>query len=83
MRLSEFTYQIEYVEGVSNVVANGMSRNPVERAEELGLVGLPVMGLRITMDWVAAMQRASGEIMQIRNRFEEGDQETHACRFET
>ncbi|XP_033226608.1 uncharacterized protein LOC117179074 [Belonocnema kinseyi] len=68
--------------GVSNVVADGPSRNPAKPAEELGLVGLPAVGLRITTDWVAAMQRASAEIMQIRDRLEEGVQETHE-RFTT
>ncbi|XP_033221011.1 uncharacterized protein LOC117175411 [Belonocnema kinseyi] len=77
VRLAEFTYRIEYLKGASNVVADGLSRNPVEPAEELGLVGIPVMGLRVTTDWVAAMQRGSEEIMQIREKLEEGDQDTH------
>ena len=58
-------------------MADGLTRNPVEPAEELELVGLPVMGLRITTDWVAAMQRSSLEIMQIRDKLEEGDHATH------
>ena len=77
LRLAEFSCRIEYFKGVSNVVADELSRNPVGTAEEQGLVGLIVMGLRITTDWVAAMQRRSKEIMQVRNKLEEGDQETH------
>ena len=70
VRLAEFNYRIEYFKGVRNVVADGLSRNPVEPAEELGLVGLPVMGLRITTDWVAAMQRGSEEIVPVDLRHE-------------
>jgi hypothetical protein len=34
VRLSEFNYTIEYHKGVRNVVADGLSRNPVGEAEE-------------------------------------------------
>ena len=77
VRLSEFRYRIEYLKGVNNVVADGLSRNPVEAGTEVDLVGLPIMGIKITTDWVAAMQRGSKEIMDIRDKLEEGDKETH------
>lgn len=77
VRLSEFDYQIEYLKGTSNTVADGLSRNPVDPSEEVEIVGIPIMGIKITTDWVAAMQRGSAEIMKIREKLEEGDQETH------
>lgn len=77
MHLTKFTYRIEYLKGVSNVEADGLTRNPVEPAEELGLVGFPVIGSRITTNWGAAMQRGNEETMQIREKLEEGDQDTH------
>lgn len=63
MRLSEFTYRIEYLKGVSNVVDDGLIRNPVEPAEEQGLVGLPVMGLRITMCNTRVCRKKKGRLL--------------------
>ena len=77
VRLSEFNYRIEYLKGVNNSVADGLSRNPVESSKEMELVGLPVMSVKITTDWIAAMQRGSDEIMKIRDKLEAGDQLTH------
>ena len=67
VRLSEFRYRIEYEKGTSNIVADGLSRNPVDPGVEVGLVGLPLMGVKITTDWIAAMQRGSEEILSIRD----------------
>lgn len=75
VRLSEFDYIIEYHKGTSNVVADGLSRNPVDSAEELQLVGLPVMGITINTDWIAALQRSDEEIMCLKTKLENGDQE--------
>ena len=75
--LSEFRYQIEYFKGLNNFVADGLSRNPVEAGTEVDLVGLPIMGIKITTDSVGAMQRGNKEIMDIRDKFEEEDKETH------
>ena len=75
--LTEFRYRIEYLKGTSNIVADGFDRNPVDPGVQVGLVGLPVMGVKITTDWIAAMQRCSKEILAIRDKLEEGDQKTH------
>jgi transposase InsO family protein len=75
VRLSEFNYTIEYHKGVSNVVADGLSRNPVGEAEEVSLVGLPVMGITINTDWIAAMQRNDDEVLAVRRKLEDSDEE--------
>lgn len=77
VRLSEFNYTIEHISGSINRVADSLSRYPVEEAKEMELVGLPVLGISITTDWVAAMQRNSKEILSVRNKLEEGDSATH------
>lgn len=77
VRLSEFTYTIEHQTGVQNQVADALSRNPVNPGEEKDLVGLPVLGISITTDWIAAMQRGDPAIMSVRDKLEAGDQETH------
>lgn len=77
VRLSEFNYTIEHISGSINRVADSLSRYPVEEAKEIELFGLPVLGISITTDWVAAMQRNSEEILSVRNKLEEGDSTTH------
>lgn len=77
VRLSEFDYTIEHISGSINRVADSLSRYPVEEAKEMELIGLPVLGINITTDWVAAMQRNSDEILSVRNKLEEGDSDTH------
>ena len=49
----------------------------MEAGTEVDLVELPIMGIKITTNWVAAMQRESKEIMHILDKLEEGDKETH------
>lgn len=46
-------------------------------AIETEVEGLPVLGIKITTDWVAAMQRANQEILAVREKLEAGDVETH------
>lgn len=41
--------------------------------EEIDATGLPVLGIRVTTDWVAAMQRADSAILELRDRLEAGD----------
>ena len=77
VRLSEFNYRIEYLKGEQNCIADGLSRCPVNPAEEMPIIGMPILGITINTDWVAAMQRASPEILEVRNKLEEGDAETH------
>ena len=77
VKLSEYNYTIEYQKGENNAVADTLSRHPVEEAKEMELTGLPMLGITITTDWVAAMQRASNEIMNIRDKLEIGDAKTH------
>jgi hypothetical protein len=57
------------------VVADGLSRNPVGEAEEVSLVGLPVMGITINTDWIAAMQRNDDEVLAVRRKLEDSDEE--------
>ena len=78
VKLSEFRYKIEYLKGANNSVADALSRNPVEPSEEDELVGVPVksvLGIKITKDWVVAMQRSIPEIMEIRDKLEDGMQD--------
>lgn len=77
VRLSEFNYRIQYLSGNQNCVADSLSRFPVDSAEETPIIGLPIMGININTDWIAAMQRASTEILEVRNKLENGDEETH------
>lgn len=58
------------------MIADGLSRNPVESGQELELAGSPVMGVNITTDWIAAMRRGSEDIMSIRDKLEKGDRAT-------
>lgn len=64
IRLSEFNYRLEYLKGEKNCVADGLSRNPVESSEETPIMGIPIMGITINTEWIAAMQRASPEIIE-------------------
>lgn len=77
IRLSEFRYRIEYVKGEWNTVADGLSRFPVEPEEDIRIVGLPVLGINIYSNWIAAMQRSCPEILEIRDKLEERDAEMH------
>lgn len=77
VRLSEYNYTIEYHKGSTNVVADALSRNPVEAPEDVEVKGLPIMGISISTDWVAAMQRDCNEIASIREKLEQGDRPTH------
>lgn len=65
VRLFEFDYVFEYLKGEQNSVADALSRQPVGEAVETEVEGLPVLGIRITTDWIAAMQHASTEILAI------------------
>lgn len=78
VRLSEFNYHIEYLKGAHNCVADGLSRYPVNPAEETPIVGIPIMGINVNTDWIAAMQRGSPEILIVRDKLEDGDAETHS-----
>lgn len=53
VKLSEFSYTIEYHKGVFNGVADALSRNPVDEDQETDIVELPVLGIAINTDWVA------------------------------
>ncbi|XP_076390250.1 uncharacterized protein LOC143264943 [Megachile rotundata] len=77
IRLSEYNYNIEHHSADHNRVADALSRHPVDGDGEVDAVGLPVLGIKVTTDWVAAMQRGDTEILEIRNKLEAGDRETH------
>lgn len=77
MKLSEFCYDIEYCKGALNQVADALSRNPVDESEETEIAQLHVYGITISTDWIAAMQRQSNEILEIREKLEAGDAATH------
>ncbi|KAJ3662554.1 hypothetical protein Zmor_006897 [Zophobas morio] len=77
VKLSEFNYTIEYHKSEFNKPADALSRNPVEKDDEVPLTGLPILGIRINTDWVAALQRTCDEIKAIVTKLEEGDQNIH------
>ena len=77
VRLLEFNYHIEYLKGEHNCITDGLSRCPVNPAEETPIIGMPILGITVNSDWVAAMQRDSPEILEVRKKLEEGDAETH------
>jgi transposase InsO family protein len=77
VKLSEFNYKIEYHKSSQNMHADSLSRNPVYDSTETELTGLPILGITINTDWIAAMQRDSEEILLIRDKLEAGDRETH------
>lgn len=60
------------------MIADALSRNPVEAPSESIVNDLPMLGITISTDWVAAMQRASKEIMDVRDQLEAGDANAHA-----
>lgn len=78
IRLSEYQYKIEYHTGSINVVADALSRFPVEDSVDMEVVGLPIMHINISTDWVAAMQRTDPEIISIVKQLESGDANAHA-----
>ncbi|CAK9809206.1 Retrovirus-related Pol polyprotein from transposon 17.6 [Anthophora quadrimaculata] len=55
VRLSEFDYSIEYQKGERNSMTDALSRNPVGAPENTDVEGLPILGIRLNTDWVAAM----------------------------
>lgn len=73
MKLSEFNYTIEYVKGEKYLVPDALSRGPVEPAAETEVASLHVFGIRITTDWVAALQRTSSEVTEIITKLETKD----------
>lgn len=77
VKLSEFNYQIEYQKGDCNQVTDALSRNSVGNSGEMSIVGLPVLGVRLTTDWLAAMQRGDPDIMRVRDDLEAGGQKAH------
>lgn len=63
LRISEFKFEIQYVQGKSNEVADALSRYPVEHAPTETFDPTPVcLNLSVTTDWVAFMQRADAPI---------------------
>lgn len=60
------------------MIADALSRNPVEESLNSQIAELPVFGITINIDWIAAMQRASVEIMTVRDKLEAGDVNTHS-----
>lgn len=65
------------MKGEHNVVADGLSRFPVEPGEETPIVGMPILGINVNTNWIAAMQGSCPEILAIRDKLEEGDAESH------
>ncbi|KAJ8937455.1 hypothetical protein NQ314_011844 [Rhamnusium bicolor] len=63
--------------GSINTVADSLSRYPVEEGKETELVGLPMLHIHMTTDWIAAMQRTNPEIVAISDKLEKGHAETH------
>lgn len=77
VKFFEFAHMIEYNKGVNNEVADLLSRNPVEEAEEMNNTGLPVLGIKINTDWFPALQRTCSEVKAVIEKLEEGDRATH------
>ncbi|KAK9692608.1 RNase H-like domain found in reverse transcriptase [Popillia japonica] len=57
VKLSEYNYTIEYHAGSINTVADALSRYPIEEGKETEIVGLPILHIKVTTDWIAALQR--------------------------
>ncbi|XP_076644969.1 uncharacterized protein LOC143354602 [Halictus rubicundus] len=70
--LIEFDYTLQYHTGKQNQVADALSRNPAGEAEDTTLVGLQILGVHMTIDWIAAMQRSDAEILRVRDALESG-----------
>lgn len=73
MKLSEYQYTIEYIKGDRNLVADALSRNPAEPGQSVEVASLNVFGIKITTDWVAALQRDDEEANEIILKIEAKD----------
>lgn len=73
MKLSEYNYTIEYLRGDHNLVADALSRSPVEPEQLVEVANLNIFGIKITTDWVAALQRDSKEVSEIIGKLEIND----------
>jgi len=73
MKLSEFNYTIEYIRGDKHLVPDALSRGPVESASDTEVASLHVFNIRITTDWVAALQRSDKEVSNIITKIEAKD----------
>jgi len=57
IKLSEYQYKIEHFKGDRNLIADALSRSPVESEQSVEVASLNVFGIKITTDWVAALQK--------------------------
>ena len=65
VKLSEFNYTIEYQKGKENMIADLLSRNPIEEGSEIDADGLPVMSISVQNDWISGLQESDPEIVKI------------------
>lgn len=50
---------------------DALNRSPIEKARETELIELFVLGIKISIDWVAIMQCDSKEILNIHDKLEQ------------
>jgi len=76
MKLSEYQYKIEHLKGDRNLIANALSRSPVESEQSVEVASLNVFGIKITTDWVAALQKDDEEVAGMIAKIEANDPTT-------
>lgn len=76
MKLSEYQYKIEHLKGDRNLIADALSRSPVESEQSIEVASLNVFGIKITTDWVAALQKEDEEVVGTIAKVEANDPTT-------
>lgn len=77
MKLSEYQYKIEYLKGDQNVIADALSRNPVDPEQQVEVASLNVFGVKLTTDWIAVLQKDDEEVAGIVAKMETTDSTTN------
>lgn len=54
-------------------MANALNRSPVENGQPVEIASLNVFGVKITTDWVAALQHSDNEVKEIISKIETND----------
>lgn len=76
MKLSEYQYKIECLKGEHNLIADALSRSPVESEQHVDVASLNVFGIKMTTDWIAALQKSDDEVTGIITKIELNDPTT-------